>query len=240
LPRIHHPVAVVFIIGCSLATGSVHAADTVETWDAGAIDIDAYIGVDGLGLPRGERTLFGDLMLGYGVVRHLSVYAGTVHFTNDGVRSHEDEYYFGLFGTPVDEPCLDLDLFLGWRVAGKEALEVQITPGLEINADHHPERESFGVYLRTESPLSREHVVVEATPGAYSTVAGGHMLFAEYHLTWRSSGVRHPLQHGGGAIGYNVTLGSAYEMVNEAHVDVPGDDEPISYGFSTGVIVTIP
>jgi hypothetical protein len=50
-----------------LLTYPAQAADTVETWDVGATDVDFYLGFDGMGLDRYERTLSGEIMLGYNV-----------------------------------------------------------------------------------------------------------------------------------------------------------------------------
>jgi len=42
------------------------------------------------------------------------------------------------------------------------------------------------------------------------------------------------------AVGYNVMIFESIELINEISCDVPRGDEQISWGVSTGIIVTMP
>jgi hypothetical protein len=56
---------IVVLMSGVLMPGVAWAADTVETWDPGAADVDFYLGFDGVGA---ERSVYGDIMVGYGHV----------------------------------------------------------------------------------------------------------------------------------------------------------------------------
>ena len=88
------------------------AADTVETWDVGATDVELAIGLDGVGPAPAERTHSAVMLLGYGIVERLSAYLGTT-LEGDQVLSNGRAYvHLGAFGTLVETDHFDLDLFL--------------------------------------------------------------------------------------------------------------------------------
>lgn len=227
-----------------LLAGPLRAADTVETWDAGAIDVDAYVGVEGLGESREERVLYLDAMLGYGLVDRLSVYAGSTQTTDD------DSIYLGVFGTLIDGDAVDLDLFLDFSFGGDAYSDATVTPALELNVDADPARGSWGVYLCAGLPVTsgtgEEQVpelthALEWTSGAYLTIAEGHMLFVEHDMVWErpASSERRPPEHASVAAGYNVTLGPTTELVNELRVAPSSSKAFGSVGLMTGVILTL-
>ena len=74
ISRLGALLALLFTGICLCLPGLTFAADTVETWDAGATDVDFYLGFDGLDPKRGGHAVYGDIMPGYGIVEHFSVY----------------------------------------------------------------------------------------------------------------------------------------------------------------------
>ncbi len=232
--------------------GPAWAADTVETWDTGAVDVDAYVGADGIGGPRKDRTGYLDAMLGYGVVDRVSLYVGATKSFDADLRDAGAEYYWGAFATPVDGDHFDFDLFMDVWSGGDRNSEVSLTPALELNLDATADQSCAGAYLRAALPhygLTPAPAVergsshaLEVELGVYLTVDSGHMLFVEYDAVWQepASRKRGPIEHGSVAFGYNVVLSDIVELINEVHIDVPKRTTEAIGGAMTGVILTLP
>ena len=88
-----------FIIALVLLPTSALAADTVETYDSGTINIDFFLGVDGFNHSDDRRLVFSDMMVGYGIANNFCSYAGvTLHGDGPTLTGHSD-LYLGLFAT---------------------------------------------------------------------------------------------------------------------------------------------
>jgi hypothetical protein len=111
------------------------AADTVETWDMGATDVDFYTGFDGIGERSTNRTVYSDIMLGYGIIDRLSAYVGTTLQGNEFFGDSQARIYLGVFGTSVDTDHFNLDLFLDISAGGPALSEFRVAPAVELNYD---------------------------------------------------------------------------------------------------------
>ncbi len=244
------------VVAASLALCQIaEAADTVETWDVGATNVDFYVGFDGIGLGKYDKTIYGDIMLGYGLIEHFSAYLGTTLQANEHFSAGEAATYFGVFGTPVDIHHFDFDLFLGFSLGGPEYTNFQLEPSTEFNFDLDPDQGSWGMYLRAgvplygrargEDPDSPEHEIafhIETTIGTYLMIADGHQAFLEYDMGFlpRPAQDEDSFAVGGVAFGYNVGVHDTIEMINQVFVDIPQGGEDFSVGLMTGIIVTLP
>ena len=253
----------------AIFAGQARAADTVETFDAGAADFELYAGADGLGLPPGERRVFGEVLLGFGVIDRVSLYLRGVGAADEQLGAPNGEIGAGLFGTPLDGDHVDVDVLLdfGW---GAEALVA--TPGFELNLDGDPDQASFGTYLRGEEALTsrivepddavagdttnagpdaaaerRSHELAAETTltlGTYCTVVDGHQILVEADgtiLNREPASDEHLFDFGGVALGYNVTVHEAIELVNQVFIGIPTyEGDVVSAGLSVGLIATVP
>jgi hypothetical protein len=244
------PRTAVLLMVLALA-GTSRAADTVETWDVGATDVDFYLGFDGIGPDEDARAMYGDIMLGYGLIKGLSAYIGATLSANDHFADGNADVYLGVFGTPVDTDHFDLDLFLDVGAGGDGFDDFAVTPSTELNFDLDPEQGNWGLYLRAGVPLygepdeetPGEHVRafdVELNPGTYFTLGRGHQLLLEYDMSFHPRQENHVTHVGGVALGYNVVLADPIELINQVYVDIPQADETASVGLFTGIIVTMP
>jgi hypothetical protein len=233
------------------------AADTVETWDVGATDVDYYLSFDGIGLGKKEKTVFGDLMLGYGLVDRFSAYLGTTLQANEYLTDGQANIYIGIFGTPVDTDHFDFDLFLDISLGGQDFDEFALSPALELNFDLDPMMRSWGMYLRIPMPIQGRKISspvhpepegveasfhLEGTIGTYYTVADGHQILLEYDMGIHPDPAQEERQVdiGTAALGYNVTLVDAIELINHFYLDIPQDNDPIAFGVMIGFIATLP
>lgn len=248
--------SILFTIALLVGTARpAQAADTVETWDVGATDVDFYSGMDGVGLKRANSSLYGDLMLGYGLVERLSAYVGQKITGNSFFTGGSGTTYLGLFGTPVDTRHFDLDLFLGFDLGGQGYKEFGVTPMVELNFDVDPNKHSWGAYIRAgfrlhghnvtedeDNPQWQTHTTLATVLGTYYTIARRHMLLAELDFAWKK--LRNvddrEIEIGGVALGYNVTLSDRIELINQVYFDIPQPGEKLSVGFMAGFIVTLP
>jgi hypothetical protein len=209
-----------------------------------------------MGADKNARVVFGDMMLGYGLVDRFSAYLGATLEGTDAFSDSVTTHYIGVFGTPVDSDHVDLDLFLDFSAGGTDQV-FQIRPALELNLDEDPEMQSFGFYLRAPFPIYGRKVSsplhpkgdevettfhLETTAGAYLTVAEGHQLLLEYDMGFHpkpATGERQ-VDVGGIALGYNVGLTDEIELIHQVYTDVPQDDEPVSWNVMAGFIATLP
>lgn len=235
---------------------TAQAADTVETWDVGATDVDFFLGYSGVGRPQQERRLCGEIVLGYGIVERFSTYLGASVSASEIFTTSSSDVFLGIFGTPVDTAHFDMDLFLDMRAAGLDETDFTLTPALELNVDSDQEMHFIGAYLHLRFPIygrsvdqfgggEPETVVagdVEATVGAYVTLAERHQILAAYDMLFRlGPDVGGPVvEVGGVALGYNVGVHDSIELVSEVRVDIPQDDEHSSVCFTLGFIATVP
>ena len=228
------------------------AADTVETWGHRAKDVDFYVGYEGRGHTTGPRRLASELMVGYGIKDRLSGYFGSTVEGEGTLTAPSAGLFAGLFGTPIDTRHFDLDLFLSARLAGARLREYEVTPAFEINLDRTPERDSFGVYLRVALPVARSldgvggnsrrqtEYLVEVNPGVYLTLAGRHQVLLEWDVTLHPGRAEQRPTERGVALGYNVALSAAIELINELHLSLPGRGASPTLAFTMGFIATLP
>ncbi len=237
------------------------AVDTTEPFDVGATDVEFYLGAEGLGKGDYEKTLFSEMVLGYGLMDNFSAYFGVSAQSNEALGDGSGSLGFGIYGTPLDTDHVDLDLFLDNSIASGE---FALTPSLELNVDLRPERSLWGIYLRLGEVLTGRDTSVEDDPetlridesetrfelapvtemtwGTYWTITEAHQLLLEYDMAFAHNhdDGEQTVEIGGLALGYNVTLGDAVEMINQVNVDLPQSGEKLSAGISTGIIVTLP
>jgi hypothetical protein len=229
-------------------TSMARAADTTETWEAGAVSFELYVTKERLdyGWQRGE--LGADTLLGYGLAERLSVYFQAELAHPIGSSTLEAMPHLGVFGGALDTDHLDLDLLLDFAV---DREDVDALPGIELNLDSHAERRGGGVYVRGGLPLSghmilrrgRQHSgepdapsVVELTLGAYLALSEGVQLLLEHdgHIGLPASARR--LHSTGSAFGTNLLLTESCELLTQLYVD----SDASSLALTTGLIVSMP
>ena len=249
-------LSVSLLLAASHVGRRASAADTVETWDAGATDVDFYVGYEGIGLGKKDRAVFGDMMLGYGIVDRFSAYLGTTLQGNDGFAEGSATHYLGVFGTPLDTSHFDMDVFLDFSEGGP-AQTFQLRPALELNFDGDADTQTWGVYFRAPLPIygrklspplhperasSEVTFHLESALGTYFTLSRGHQLLLELDAGYHPDPAPDERQKdiGGVALGYNVVLTEGLELINQVAGDIPQDREEWSIAVMTGFIATIP
>ena len=105
-------VLAMVVLGALWPEPASWASDTTETFPVGVSEVDLFSGFEGMGRRRGERALSGDFMLGIGLIERLSAFVGTAFEANEYFHDPQVVAYFGLLGTPLDTPHVDLDLML--------------------------------------------------------------------------------------------------------------------------------
>lgn len=246
-------IATVPAIVALFISARIHAADTVEPFDMGATDFELYAGIDGLGLDKYEKTVFGDVVLGYGILERLSGYFGTTLESNEYLAEGAVGFAFGMYGNVVDFNHVDVDLFLDFS-GGRG--DFAVTPSFEFNLDADPEMETVGVYLRGGVPLYGRNMSggtdvapeyemayqMDATLGAYVSPGNIHQLLLEFDAVFRPDAVddERDMEVGGVALGYNVMLADNLELINQVYLDIPQSGEDFALGVSTGFIATLP
>lgn len=236
-----------FVILCAAAPLTVaHAADTVEPFDPGSLDVEVYAAFDGAGRAGDHQTVLGDMLAGWGLARGVSAYLGTTMQADGYLTGGETELALGLFGTMRDGDHVDLDLLLDLRsVSGV----FSVTPSFELNLDHAPDMSTHGAYLRggvtvagRVTDAGPERVTdTTVTVGGYRTLRPGHQLLIEVDaavVDLPAGG--HRWEYGAVALGYNTVLTDALELINQLTVDIPEDGDDAGVGFLVGVIATLP
>jgi hypothetical protein len=199
------------------------------------------MGYDGTG--SASRSVYGDIMVGYGIVDNFSAYLGSALSAPDTLTGGEPRLYLGIFGTLVDTYHVDFDLFLDFCAGGEGMSDLEVTPSLELNLDLAPDLASLGTYVRagvvarSSSTSNRAVADLVLNPGAYLTVTEEQQLFIEYDMTVAQS--ESGLEVGGVALGYNLVLNDSVELITQVHVDLPQAGETVAVSFMAGFIATI-
>jgi len=222
------------------------AADTIETFDAGASDVELYSAVDGVGRGQQDQALGGEMVMGWGLARNLSAYLATSLEADGTLTGAETGLNLGVFGTPVDTDHLDVDLLLDLRVGGDGLREAMVVPAVEVNLDRQPDLAAHGVFARAAAEIAgsqdRErpgrHVDLGLTVGGYWSLHPRHQLLVEYDATVHDDpdpGTP-AVEAGGVALGFNSLLSPALELITEVKLDVP----EATLGVMAGLIATLP
>lgn len=253
------------VAGGLLSPGSARAADTVETWAAGAGDVEFYMQMDGFGRRAHAQAVGGDLLLGWGVADRLSAYLATAMQADGYFTGGSAELAVGLFGTPLDTDHFDLDLMLDVCAGGDGLGDLCLGPAVELNFDAAPDGAAWGAYARAglavagrgaEALAAAEGEIAQSgasagpervvdgllTCGGYLTLDERSQLLLEYDLKLherREAGLA-TTEIGGVALGYNRLLNATLELVSQVRLDVPQDGESAAVGFTLGLIAAVP
>jgi hypothetical protein len=248
------------VVAVSALPVASRAADTIETWDVGEPALEIYVGFDGIGLGRYQKTISSDLYLNYGFTDRFSGYVGASFFSNEYFKDPGGYGAIGIFGTPVDTDHFDFDLGVDLTF-GREGF--CLIPNLELNFDLVPDGGKWGVYFRLEEsitglngtatkavdaiagePGSSFQIIPETglTAGTYWTVKDGHQLLLEYDIGFanKPEAGEKVMEIGGLALGYNVMLTDALEMISQVYFDIPQAGEDFAVGLNVGLIVYFP
>jgi hypothetical protein len=129
-----------------------------------------------------------------------------------------------------------------------------VGPGFELNLDADPDMLSWGGYLRGSLDLSNRRADpdggggglawgLDATLGAYWMVREGHQLLLELDaaVALNPAAGERTMELGGLALGYNVGVHEAIELVTQVWFDLPQTpDEPFAAAVTAGFIATLP
>lgn len=251
-----HPLDVIrglaIVLGATLPE-SATAADTVETYDRGATNLELYLGMDGLGPSGAAPAANGDLVLGYGLTGGLSAYVATAIETGEDLGNRTHDARVGLIATPWDGETLDLDLLLELGGGGHGFSSLWIVPGVELNLDFTSSIGAFGPYVRASVPINGERHrnvdgsttfrtdhALDLNPGLQWTPWDGHQFLIEYGVALRLGRVDEAdtWEDGGAALGYNVALSEGFELITQGSLAPTGNRWDT--GLLVGVIATIP
>ena len=244
------PVVEPLLLAALLLAGPGHAADTIETFDVGATDLEFYVGLDGLG-PRGQdRTLSTEVVAGFGIVDGLSLYLATALEANHRFVDGSAGLGVGLFGTPLDTDHFDIDLVLDVGAAGPRFSELSVAPMAEFNMDLDPDMGSWGVFVRAGVEIAGRAgeeeappgVAVVINPGTYLTLGDRHQLLLEYDMAIVPATADAPAEVdvGGLAVGYNVVVAEPMELVGQLYADLPQKEQETAIGLTLGFVATLP
>jgi hypothetical protein len=241
-----------------------YAADTVETYGKGAGEFEIYLGGDGFNLPKYEKAVSGDLLVGYGLLDRFSGYMTLSAASNEYLTDAEGAYSFGIFGTPVDTDHVDFDLMLNAGMGGENFSQIAVSPGFELNFDLKPDMKLWGVYIRVSDGMSgRDESVadnpdtpnvdetnqkmvftmaIDQTLGTYVTIKERHQILAEYYQTsYVHPGPEEPSYDiGGFALGYNVVLVDNLELITQINARPGYNHADGSVGGFVGLIAVVP
>jgi len=219
---------------------TVLGADTTETYDRGAVDVEFY--TSWLEQPR-AWTLGNEVYLGAGLANRFSGFFDVLLNTSDHL-ANEPGFRIGVFGTPVDTAHFDLDVIAAMGMDGGKAC---LCDGVELNYDFKPDLRAWGMYLRVlgnliwdPSPDNTTTSATSITMGAYWTVRPDWQLLLEYDMAVSGTVCQPAWDIGGLALGLNIVLNRTVELITQVYLDIPQQDESWGLGVMAGVIVTIP
>lgn len=213
------------------------ALDSTEPFDLGFSNYEMYVGTSGLGGPADERLIAWSSVIGVGVTERFSASLSYVAEADESFGKSAEGLVAGLYGTVVDTQRFDFDLY------GNISTEAGVAVGTELNFD--PAR--WGIQLTLEQSFSddpdgddvlRQLVVA---PLFLFSVTPDVELLAGVDFTTASN---HPdvetVEFGVIAMGVNVILNDAVELITEFHVHPGAAGEDVTFGASVGFVATVP
>lgn len=238
------------VVAALLAPPPAHAADTVESWDPGAANIEVYGAFDGVGRTAANQGVGGDMVAGWGLARGFGAYLGTTLSANGNLAEGTSELGLGVLGTPLDTDHWDLDLMLDVRTAAGGDQSLLVSPMLELNWDRTPDLGAWGLYgraglcmagVQTTAGTDRLTDVCLAM-GAYYTLSPSAQLLLEVDADVADGLGDNPSEFraGGVGVGYNLVLGQTLEWIQEVRVDIPDAGQESSVSYTVGLIATLP
>jgi hypothetical protein len=224
---------------CVARPGPAGAADTWEEWEPGATDAELYVGYSGIGLAGRDRGPSLEYLQGFGLGHTLSTFLSATVEAADRTRAG---FAAALFGTPLDTDHVDLDLILIFGQAWRRLDDLSAGAAFELNLDLAPDLSRAGLYLRGCVHVTGDRcALVETILGAYVTLAQNHQLLLEADATFTvTAAPADATEVGGIALGYNVMVHDAVELITQLFLDVPQAGERFSSALTVGVILTLP
>ncbi len=218
------------------------ALDTTEGFDKGLTDVEYSLSSGGMGLKAAERSLEQTLTLGAGLPANLSV-AGSVTMGSDGnLENGAHSVEAMLLHSTVDTEHFDLDLML---TTGHDG-DLSIAPGFEINLDKANDLAAFGFFAGVAFPIfaqdGEKTFDIEVAPGVYYTINEDQQILLGFDFTYHKDAEEggRDVDLGSVALGYNVNIADGLELITEVGVDIPQDDEDVSFSASIGLVATLP
>jgi hypothetical protein len=234
----------------ALIATQAHATDTIEAWDEGYWNLDAYVGYDGIGRGQENRALGTELMVGYGVTSSVAVSLGLTIAAMEAMKAAEAGTWLCVFYNALDTEHFDLDLATNLYAQGQGLSTLGFNPFVELNLDSNNEMSGVGAYLRAGATLDGDAdqgwqdtfgVGLGFTLGGYVTLAGDHMLLleAETEVNPMAGGDETSARFSSVAVGYNLVLSGLAELITEVGMGLPTGGERLSGSVTIGAIFTI-
>lgn len=215
---------------------SVYGADTVETWDTGATDIELYYDLSKFDGKNSLSNSSSNFLIGYGLIDNLSGYLSHSISSFYTETSVSNTLNFGIFGTPVKKGSFQMDLFLDFESSGT------LTPAFELNYNLNPDMSGRGFYLRGYIPVNsaNEYKFINSILGFYCTFSAAHQFLLEINVDYNDKLEEDKFNANTISLGYNIGLVENFELITQLTLNVPKDDESPSGGFMIGFVSTIP
>lgn len=240
-----------FLIAGLFSVFNLSAADTTETFDVGATDLEFYLGYDGIGLDKNQGVFSAEAVAGFGITEKFSALISVSGEANEYFANGAGGACFGIFGTVADTNHFDLDLFLN---SGIGFDSFSLAPAVELNIDFKPDLELAGLYFRVEEVFAgrdestddEEKYAFAAetgiTAGFYYSINEKHQLLLEYDMALLNNPAddEDTVNVGGIALGYNAAIFENIELISQVNYDIPQNDEDHAFGVSLGIVATLP
>jgi hypothetical protein len=239
-------------LGLLVGPAGAFAADTIEVWEPGALDVEFHAGVERWTWGGGETHLMGETVVGVGLPNRVSAFVALAGEYREALEEPDLFPTVGAFWTPLETHHLDADLLLGLTSDGEGA--VALEPGFEVNLDSSQDMGGLGGYLRggtslagvggqlfTDPTADRHDLDLELTYGAYVRATDRNQLLLEFQQVFHqleTNGLTDPEPLALG-LGWNHTLNPKAELIFHAFKGFKHQEAPQSWGGSLGVILTV-
>jgi len=189
-----------FVIGFASIS---YAGNTNEPFNLGISDLELY---ETLGnLSQENKTLQTRAAIGAGLSNQTSLLLQYIVAHNEDLQQLSQFYSIRFFYNPINTIHFDFDIMV------KIDDELNVTPCLEFNLDDTEQQQTFGGYLRLNTPLqnAEEQITLILNPGLYVIVNSGQLLFEYQYIHGQS--FRNADRF---SLGYNYPLG-VFELITE-------------------------
>ncbi len=227
----------VFIFCVALISPTI-ALDTTEPFDIGFTDSEMYFGLNGAGLGKGHKSLAWEHLVGAGITDRFSTMFFYSLESNEFLADKIADVGIGLFLTIIDMEMFDFD------ICGSVCMHGAFVFATEFNLDF----KRTGIQLTIEEGLENggdniNEILFHTAlaPLFYFSITESMQLLTAIDVTFIHNGDDGgTTELGGAALGYNIGLNNAIELITEIGFDIPQSDEDFSMGISVGFVATLP
>lgn len=213
---------------------AIVALDTTEPFEIGFTDNEVYAGAGGIGNRSGGQSIGANYVLGAGITDRLSTILSFSVATDELLAQAQSDLNLTLFFNVIDYKEFEGDLLVTFNKEGAWCFSAELNLDFEKTGFQLTIEEGF-----ENSGSGRETVGITTgiAPLAWWSANDRMQLLTGIDIAFGSG--TQTIDIGTAAVGCNVVLSSAIELITEVGFDVPEKGSKATGSISVGILTTL-